>query len=172
MEWFNVGRIVNTHGIRGELRILSTTDFEDERFKIGSKLAAFKEGDKQPTWITIGSLRRHKNFILVTFEGLENMNLVEPFKGGMLKVTMDQLADDELRENEYYHFEIKDCEVFSEEGELIGVVTDILETGANDVWEVKAASGKNHYIPYIEDVVKEIDVDEKKIVIHVMEGLL
>ncbi|MER1955962.1 MAG: ribosome maturation factor RimM [Solibacillus sp.] len=172
MEWFNVGRIVNTHGIRGELRVISTTDFEDERFAVGAKLAAFKKDDKHPTWVTIGTSRRHKNFILVTFEGMENINLVEPFKEGLLKITMDQLADDELDENEYYHFEIKDCEVYSEEGELIGVVTDILETGANDVWEVKAESGKKYYIPYIEDVVKEIDVDEKKIIIHVMEGLL
>ncbi|AMO84667.1 ribosome maturation factor RimM [Solibacillus sp. FSL W7-1472] len=172
MEWFNVGRIVNTHGIRGELRILSTTDFEEERFAVGSKLAAFKKDDKKPTWVTISSSRRHKNFILVTFEGMENINLVEPFKEGLLKVSMDQLAEDELEDNEYYHFEIKDCEVFSEEGELIGVVTDILETGANDVWEVKAQNGKKHYIPYIEDIVKDIDVDEKKIIIHVMEGLL
>lgn len=172
MEWFNVGRIVNTHGIRGELRILSTTDFEEERFAVGTKLAAFKKDDKKPTWVTISSMRRHKNFILVTFEGMENINLVEPFKEGLLKVSMDQLAEDELAENEYYHFEIKECEVFSEEGELIGVVTDILETGANDVWEVKASNGKKYYIPYIDDVVKEIDIDEKKIIIHVMEGLL
>ena len=172
MEWFNVGRIVNTHGVRGELRILSTTDFEDERFAVDNKLAAFGPNDNKPTWVTIKTVRRHKNFILVTLEGLENINLVERFKGGLLKVTMDQLAEDELAENEYYHFEIIDCEVFSEEGELIGTVSDILETGANDVWEIKAKGGKNHYIPYIEDVVKEINVDEKKIIIHVMEGLL
>lgn len=172
MQWFNVGRIVNTHGIRGELRIISTTDFEEERFAVGSKLAAFKKDDKKPTWITINSARRHKNFILVTFEGMENINLVEPFKEGMLKISNDQLADDELGEHEYYYFEIKDCEVFSEEGELIGVITEILQTGANDVWEVKAKGGKKHYIPYIEDIVKDINVAEKKITIHVMEGLL
>lgn len=171
MEWFNVGRIVNTHGIRGEVRVISTTDFEDTRFAIGSKLAAFKKDDKRPIWVTVESMRRHKNFILLTFEGMHNINLVEPFKEGLLKVTMDQLAEDELEENEYYYFEIKDCEVFSEEGERIGVITDILQTGANDVWEVKGAK-KMHYIPYIEDVVKEIDVDNKKITIHVMEGLL
>ncbi|MEO4053548.1 ribosome maturation factor RimM [Solibacillus sp. CAU 1738] len=171
MEWFNVGRIVNTHGIRGEVRVISTTDFEETRFAIGNKLAVFKKDDKRPIWVTIESARRHKNFILLTFEGLNNINLVEPFKEGLLKVSKDQLADDELDENEYYHFEIKDCEVYSEEGELIGVVSDILETGANDVWEI-TAKGKKHYIPYIADVVKEIDVDEKKIIIHVMEGLL
>lgn len=172
VEWFNVGRIVNTHGVRGEIRVLSTTDFEDQRFKVGNKLAAFKKNDKKPTWVTIESVRRHKNFILLTFEGLHNINLVEPFKEGLLKVSKDQLAEDELAENEYYHFEIIDCEVFSEEGERIGIVTDILSPGANDVWEIKDAKGKKQYIPYIEDIVKEINVEDKKIIIHVMEGLL
>lgn len=171
MEWFNVGRIVNTHGIRGEVRVISTTDFEETRFAVGSKLAVFKKDDKRPIWVTVESARRHKNFILLTFEGLNNINLVEPFKEGLLKVSKDQLAEDELDENEYYHFEIKDCEVYSEKGDLIGVVSDILETGANDVWEIKS-KGKKHYIPYIADVVKEIDIDNKKIIIHVMEGLL
>ncbi|MGE7693471.1 ribosome maturation factor RimM [Lysinibacillus sp. NPDC094177] len=171
MEWFNVGRIVNTHGIRGEVRILSTTDFEEERFAVGMKLAAFKKDDKKPTWVTIESMRRHKNFILLTFEGMNNINLVEPFKEGMLKITKDQMTDDLLEENEYFFHEIIGCTIVSEEGETIGAITDILQTGANDVWVVKGAK-KEHYIPYIEDIVKEIDINEKKIVIHVMEGLL
>ncbi|CAM5186984.1 Ribosome maturation factor RimM OS=Ureibacillus acetophenoni OX=614649 GN=rimM PE=3 SV=1 [Ureibacillus acetophenoni] len=172
MEWFNVGRIVNTHGIKGEVRVISTTDFEETRFAPGNRLAVFKKDDKKPIWVTVESARRHKNFILLTFEGLNNINLVEPFKEGLLKVTKDQLDEDELGENEFYYFEIIGCEVFSEEGEHLGVITEILETGANDVWELKAPTGKKHYIPYIEDVVKEIDIDEKKITIHVMEGLL
>ncbi|MCY9545811.1 ribosome maturation factor RimM [Lysinibacillus xylanilyticus] len=171
MEWFNVGRIVNTHGIRGEVRVLSTTDFEEERFAVGIKLAAFKKDDKKPTWVTIESMRRHKNFILLTFEGMNNINLVEPFKEGMLKITKDQMTDDLLEENEYFYHDIIGCTIVSEEGETIGAVTDILQTGANDVWVVKGTK-KEHYIPYIEDIVKEIDIDEKKIVIHVMEGLL
>ncbi|MGE7909056.1 ribosome maturation factor RimM [Lysinibacillus xylanilyticus] len=171
MEWFNVGRIVNTHGIRGEVRVLSTTDFEEERFAVGIKLAAFKKDDKKPTWVTIESMRRHKNFILLTFEGMNNINLVEPFKEGMLKITKDQMTDDLLEENEYFFHDIIGCTIVSEEGETIGAVTDILQTGANDVWVVKGTK-KEHYIPYIEDIVKEIDIDEKKIVIHVMEGLL
>lgn len=171
MEWFNVGRIVNTHGIRGEVRVLSTTDFEEERFTVGNKLAAFKKDDNKPTWVTIESVRRHKNFILLTFEGMNNINLVEPFKEGMLKVTKDQMSDDLLEENEFFFHEIIGCTVISEEGETIGVVADILQTGANDVWVVKGTK-KEHYIPYIEDIVKDIDVMDKKIVIHVMEGLL
>lgn len=172
MQWFNVGRIVNTHGIRGEVRVISSTDFEETRFAPGSRLAIFKKDEKKPTWVTVKSSRRHKNFILLAFEGLENINLVEPFKEGVLKVTKDQLADDELGEHEYYYFEILDCKVYSEDGEYIGMVTDILQTGANDVWEIEDEKEKKHYIPYIEDVVKEVDVDNKKITIHVMEGLL
>lgn len=172
MQWFNVGRVVNTHGIRGEVRVISTTDFEEERFAIGNRIAIFKKDAKKPEWVTIESKRRHKNFILLTFEGMYNINLVEQFKEGMIKVTKDQMGENELGENEFYHFEIVDCTVFSEEGEEIGVVSEILQTGANDVWEIKAKDGKKHYIPYIEDVVKDINVDEKKITIHVMEGLL
>ncbi|MGE7089917.1 ribosome maturation factor RimM [Lysinibacillus sp. NPDC048646] len=172
MEWFNVGRIVNTHGIRGEVRILSTTDFEEQRFAVGNKLAAFKKDDKKPTWVTIESVRRHKNFILLTFEGMHNINLVEPFKEGMLKVTKDQMEDDLLEENEYFYHDIIGCSVISEEGETIGEIKDILETGANDVWVIKGVKGKEHYIPYIEDIVKDINIDEKVITIHVMEGLL
>ena len=171
LEWFNVGRIVNTHGIRGEVRVISSTDFEDVRFAPGSKLAVFKKDDKKPIWVTVESARRHKNFILLTFDGLNNINLVEHFKEGMLKITKDQLDEDVLEENEFYYFEIIGCVVVSEEGEHMGVVTEILETGANDVWEVKDSNGKKHYIPYIEDVVKDINLDEKKITIHVMEGL-
>lgn len=172
MEWFNVGRVVNTHGIRGEVRVLSTTDFEEERFSVGNRIAVFKKDAKKPDWLIIESIRRHKNFILLTFEGLYNINLVEQYKEGMIKITRDQMNEDELDEHEYYYSDIEGCTVFSEEGEEIGVITEILETGANDVWEIKAKGGKKHYIPYIEDVVKNIDVDEKKIIIHVMDGLL
>lgn len=172
MEWLNVGRIVNTHGIRGEVRVISSTDFEDIRFKKGAKLAIFKKDESTPTWVTVENARRHKNFILLTFEGYNNINLVEQFKNSQLKISKDQLEEDELGENEYYFSDIIGCQVYSEEAEHLGEITDILQTGANDVWELKDKKGKKHYIPYIEDVVKEVDVDNKKITIHVMEGLL
>lgn len=170
MEWFNVGKIVNTHGIRGEVRVLSRTDFPDERFAVGTKLGLFKPDAKKPLMVTIASHRQHKNFELVTFEGYPNINDVVEFKDSYLRIAEHDLTD--LEDHAYYHHEILNCTVYSEEGREIGIVTDILETGANDVWEVTPKAGKKHYIPYIEDVVKEIDVDEKKITIEVLEGLL
>lgn len=74
---------------------------------------------------------------------MNNINLVEPFKEGMLKITKDQMADDLLTENEYYFHEIIGCAVVSEDGETIGEIKDILQTGANDVWVVKAAKKKS-----------------------------
>lgn len=170
VEWFNVGKIVNTHGILGEVRVLSRTDFPEERFAVGMKLGLFKKNEKKPIMVTIASHRQHKNFELLTFEGYPHINDVAEFKDSYLRIAEHDLTD--LEENAYYHHEILGCEVYSTEGDLIGKVTEILETGANDVWEVTPESGKKHYIPYIEDVVKEIDIDEKKIVIEVLEGLL
>ncbi|ETT85833.1 ribosome maturation factor RimM [Viridibacillus sp. FSL R5-0477] len=170
MEWYNVGKIVNTHGIRGEVRVISQTDFPEERYVVGEQIALFKKDSKKPLRLTIASARAHKNFILLTFEGYPNINDVEDFRDGILKVSEKQLS--ELADDEYYYHEIIGCTVFDEEGTEIGQVKEIFETGANDVWTLKGVNGKDQYIPVIDDVIKEIDVDEKKIIIHVMDGLL
>lgn len=170
-EWFNVGKIVNTHGIRGEVRVISRTDFPEERYATGSTLYLFGEKKQDPKELIVKTYRRHKQFDLVSFEGYPNINDVEPFKGCLLKVHKDQLGD--LDDGEFYYHEIIGCEVFSEAGKKIGVVKDILSPGANDVWVVrKDGSTKEVYIPYIDDVVKEIDVENKIITIHILEGLL
>ncbi|MCG3090125.1 ribosome maturation factor RimM [Sporosarcina cyprini] len=170
MQWFNVGKIVNTHGIRGEVRVISRTDFPEERYAVGSKLALFLPNEKKPLTLTVATHRRHKNFDLLTFEGHMNINDVEKYRDGILKVSEEQLGD--LEEGEFYYHEIIGCTVFTDSGEELGKVTEILETGSNDVWTVTPEKGKPHYIPYIEDVVKEVDIEEKKIIIEPMEGLL
>jgi 16S rRNA processing protein RimM len=169
-KWFNVGKIVNTHGIKGEVRVISRTDFPEERYAIGNTLYIWKEGSKQPIEVKVTSHRTHKSFDLLTFEGYHNVNEVEPFKGALLKVPEEQLG--ELEENEYYYHEIIGCTVVSEDGEEIGKIKEILSPGANDVWVVKRPNGKEAYIPYIEQVVLKVDVKEKLVTIHVMEGLL
>lgn len=170
MEWFNVGTIVNTHGIKGEVRVMSKTDFPDERYEVGSELAIFMPKSKTPTFVKVISHRKHKNFDLLMFEGYPNINDVEKFRDGVIKVSEKELT--ELGENEFYYHEIIGCRVITETGDEIGTVSEIIETGANDVWEVTPAEGKPHYIPYIEDVVKDIDIDKQIITIELMDGLL
>ncbi|MBS4193961.1 ribosome maturation factor RimM [Lederbergia citri] len=170
MNWFNVGKIVNTHGIKGEVRVISKTDFPEERYSPGSTLYLFLPKTKEPIELIVKSHRTHKNFDLLTFENYFNINDVEPFKDGILKVSEEQLND--LSEGEYYFYEIIGCTVVTEDEEEIGVVKEILTPGANDVWVVKGKDGKELLIPYIDDVVIDISVENKRIIINPIEGLL
>ena len=169
-KWFNVGKIVNTQGIKGEVRVISTTDFPEERYKKGNVLFLFLPKNETPVQLTIKSHRKHKNFDLLLFEGYENINEVEKFRDGIIKVPESQLG--ELEEGEFYFHEIVGCLVFTKDGEEVGKVMEILTPGANDVWVVKGKQGKEILIPYIDDVVKKVDLKEKIILIDPMEGLL
>ena len=91
-KWFNVGKIVNTHGVKGEIRVVSRTDFPEERYKVGNTLYISNEKGGEPFPVKITSHRQHKTFDLLTFEGYGNVNEVEQFKGSLLKVPEDQLG--------------------------------------------------------------------------------
>jgi 16S rRNA processing protein RimM len=171
VNWFNVGKVVNTHGIKGEIRVISSTDFPEERYKIGNTLFLFMDEKKEPIELKVATHRSHKNFELLTFEGHQDINIVEKFKGGVLKVPESQLNPLEA-DNEFYFHEIIGCDVFTIDGVEIGRIKEILTPGANDVWVIKGKGGKEILIPFIEPVVKQIDVKNKKILIEPMEGLL
>ncbi|WP_059104641.1 ribosome maturation factor RimM [Shouchella shacheensis] len=167
--WFNVGKLVNTHGVRGEVRVLSTTDFAEERYAAGSTLKIAPDARSDGVQVVVRSHRIHKNFDLLTFEGMNNINDVEGYKGQFLFVSKKDLS--ELEEHEFYHHEIVGCTVVSDEGEELGKVKEIFETGANDVWVVQRKGKKDLLLPYIEEAIKEVDVEERVIQVHVMEGL-
>ncbi|SPT92823.1 16S rRNA-processing protein RimM [Bacillus subtilis] len=120
--------------------------------------------------VTVNTHRLHKQFHLLQFKERQNLNEVEELKNAIIKVPEEELG--ELNEGEFYFHEIIGCEVFTEEGELIGKVKEILTPGANDVWVIGRKGKKDALIPYIESVVKHIDVREKKIEIELMEGLI
>lgn len=166
-QMFTIGKIVNTHGIKGEVKVVRISDFE-ERFNPGQTVYAIK--DDKSIELTIAAHRLHKGFDLIQFKDYANINLVESFKGCKLKILEDQLT--ELEENEFYYHEIIGCEVYTVEDIKLGKVKEILSPGANDVWVVKQERGKDLLIPYIEDVVTEVDIEAKRIVIQPMEGLL
>lgn len=165
---FNVGKIVNTHGIHGEVKVYQISDFK-ERFEVGKKL--YLAQDKKPVQeVIITGHRLHKGFLLLKFDGFDNINDVESLKGSHLQITEEQLTD--LAQDEYYYHEIIDCAVFTTSNEHIGEVKEILSPGANDVFVVAGETGKETLIPNIKSVVKSIDVTKKEIVIEPMEGLL
>ena len=164
-----VGKIVKTHSLKGEVKVISSTDFEEERFKKGSKLLITR-GNQLIREVVVQSYRNHKNFLLVKFEGIDSVEEAEKLKNLQIKIDSDEVG--ELEENEFYFHQIIGCEVFDENDKNLGEIIDILTPGANDVWVIKGENGKEILIPYIEDVVKKIDITSKKVNIEVMEGLI
>lgn len=171
-KYYTVGKIVNTHGLAGEVRVITISDFKEERYKPGAVLYYFADPQaEEGKPLTVSSWRTHKQFDLLKFEGHHSIHDVEKYKGGWLKVKEDQRQP--LPEGEFYFDEIIGCEVVTEEGQRIGQVVSILTPGANDVWVVQPHKGKKEIlIPYIDEIVKEVDPEEKRIKIHVIEGLL
>nr|WP_217586219.1 ribosome maturation factor RimM [Lentibacillus saliphilus] len=165
---YNVGKIVNTQGIKGDVKVVRITDFED-RFNVGNTVYAVMN-DGTHVGLEIDRHRIHKGFDILHFSGYDNINDVEHFKGVQLTIKETQLT--ELEDGEYYYHDIIGCDVWTTEQEKLGTVKEILSPGANDVWVVKREKGKDVLIPYIADVVKVVDVPNKRISIDVMEGML
>ncbi|WP_040980070.1 ribosome maturation factor RimM [Oceanobacillus jeddahense] len=166
-EKLKIGKIVNTHGIRGEVKVLRITDFE-ERFTPGNEVIITSE--QRDITLTIDSHRIHKGFDLITFKDYTNVNDVEQWKG--MNLYIDQSQAEELEEDAYYYHEIIGCQVQTVEGEELGKVKEILSPGANDVWVVQRPGKKDLLLPYIEDVVKKVNTQDGIISVELMEGML
>ncbi|QGS37331.1 ribosome maturation factor RimM [Aerococcus viridans] len=171
-QYYLVGKIVNTQALRGEVRVMATTDFPEERFKIGAILAIFN-GNKLVETVEVDGHRLHKNFNLLHFKGKDNINNVEKFKGFDLKVAGTEREADELDENEFYYDDIIGLEVYTTDETYLGKVREITSLPSNDVWAIQRPNkGKDILIPYIEDIVLEIDLDDNRVVIDPMDGLI
>ena len=167
---YNVGKVVNTHGIRGELKILPQTDFPEERFAKGSRLVLAEPEGSRTVPVEVEGARPHKNVYILKLKGYDNINEVLPYKGWMLKVSENERKP--LAEGEYYYNEIIGCRVVTDEGQELGVIRDILAPGANHVWVVERPAGKPVLLPVIDDVILEVDVQSKRVLVHLMEGLI
>lgn len=167
MDFYNVGKIVNTHGIRGDVRVMPTTDFVAERFAKGRDLYLQQAGE--PLKLIVESARQHKGFILVKFVGYDNINDVQAFRDHELMVSgKDQQP---LEDGQYYYHQIIGLSVKTVDGEELGTIKEILSPGANDVWVVQRDGKKDLLLPVIDDVVKDVDLDAGEVTVELMEGL-
>lgn len=168
MNYFNVGKIVNTQGLQGELRVMSVTDFADERFKKGAILSLFNEKNQFVMEVEIANHRKQKNFDIIKFKGLYHINDVEKYKGFTLKVAEENLTD--LEDDEFYYHEIIGLDVY-ENDVLIGQIKEILQPGANDVWVVARRGKRDLLLPYIPPVILNVDIANNRVDVEIMEGL-
>ncbi|GMA49074.1 ribosome maturation factor RimM [Alicyclobacillus contaminans] len=169
--YFSVGLIVGTHGIRGEVKVLSKTDFPERRFKPRSELWLRKEGQDPHQSLVVRSARPHKNVWLVAFEGYQDINRVEGWRGMQLCVPESKLMP--LPEGTYYIHQLVGLDVHTDDGKYVGKLVDVLMPGANDVYVVRGPlQKKDVLIPAIADVVQEVNLERGTMTVHLLPGLL
>ncbi|MGX7108313.1 ribosome maturation factor RimM [Facklamia miroungae] len=171
MQYYQVARIVNTFGIKGQVKVLMDTDFIEERFAEGNRLFILKDG-KSIQEVTVQSIQDHKGSYLVKFKEYNNINEVEFFKGLTLAISAQD--QQELEEDAYYHHQIIGLSVYTMQNQKLGTIKEIISLGSNDVWVVKAdkANQKDILLPFINDVVKEVNLNEGIVRVELMEGLV
>ena len=168
-DLFRIGQITSAHGIRGDVKVFPVTS-EPDRFLDMDRVLVAREGEEEHVKeYTITKASHFKNLILLHLKGVEDRNQAELMAGLSLWVRREDALP--LDEDEYYFKDLLDCDVVDENGEVVGTVVDVMETGANDVLVVEDTEGKEILLPIIEDCVLDIDVEKQKITIRWMEGL-
>lgn len=166
-QFLRVGVISSTHGIRGEVKVYPTTD-DPERFLDLDEVIL--DTGREHKILEIEGVKFFKNQVILKFKGYDNINDIEKYLKKDLLVDREHAV--ELGENENFIADLIDMEVVTDEGKVLGTLTDVIETGANDVYAVKTPEGKEILLPAIRDCILDVNVDEKRMTVHVMEGLL
>lgn len=165
-DLLKVGVITSTHGIRGEVKVFPTTD-DAKRFK---KLKnVILDNGKEKIDMEIASVRFFKNMVILKFKGIDDINDVEKYKKAELYVTRENAVP--LKKDEYFIADLIGVEVTSDEGEALGVIDDVLQTGANDVYVIKKAGCQDLLVPAIKACIKEVDIENQKMIVHLLAGL-
>ncbi len=166
-KYLRVGVIANTHGVRGEVKVYPTTE-DIKRFDY-LKEAVIDTG-KEKINVNVTGVKYFKNMVILKFEQYDNMDQVIPLKGMDLLVTRENAIP--LAEGEHYIVDMIGCKIITDEGNTLGELTDVMQTGANDVYVVKTTDGKEVLLPAIKECVLEKDIENKVIKVHIMKGLL
>ncbi|MDY3887791.1 MAG: ribosome maturation factor RimM [Agathobacter sp.] len=166
IDMFRVGVITQPHGVRGEMKVFPTTD-DPRRFE--DLDTVILDTGKEKRNLTIQSVKYQKNLVILKCKEVNDRNEVELLRKAELYVTRDQAV--ELEEGEYFIADLLGCKVVSDEGEDLGVLDDVLQTGANDVYSVKKKGEKELLIPVIPQCVLNVDIEKKEILVHLLEGL-
>lgn len=166
-DLLKVGVITTTHGVRGEVKVYPTTD-EPERF-LDLEYVLLDTG-KELRRLDIKNVRFFKNLVILKFDGIDNINDIEKYKGKRLLVDREHAV--KLKKDEYFIADMIGMDVFTEDGELFGALKDVMETGANDVYIIEMSDGKEVLVPAIKQCILDVDIENRKMVIHLLEGLV
>ena len=157
VEKVKIAKIVNTHGVRGEVKAVALSDFPD---RYSSLKEVYIEKNNSYRECTVEGIRWSNKYLLIKFEGIENLEQAALLKNKYLEVDFEDTVP--LPEGTYYLFEIMGLKVFDSEGKYLGIIQDILQTSANDVYVAKQENDKELLIPALRKIVRDVDLQNKK----------
>ena len=166
-EYFEIGQIVNTFGIKGFVKVKPFTD-DLERFE--ELKSVFVVKSKELIEKQIEEVKYHKNLVLIKFKGIEDLNMAEKLKGCYIKINRKDAR--KLPEDTYFIADLIGANVYDEDGNLLGKVDDIYNNKVHDIYVIKDDLGKQILLPSTKEVIKDIDIDNDKIVVHLINGLI
>lgn len=167
-DLFQVGVIASTHGIKGEVKVFPTTD-DPERYSYLKDVIL--DTGKEKIEMKISGVKYFKQYVIVKFKGINDINDIEKYKGSTLWVTRENAVP--LAENEYFIADLIGMCVVTDDGKKFGELKDVMKTGANDVYVVETYEDKKEVLlPVIDECVLDVDLEKEVITVHIMEGLL
>ena len=166
-EYFEIGQIVNTSGLKGEIKV---KPFTDDITKFNDFKTIYVSIKKELKEFKVEKVRFSKNMVFLKLKGIDTIEEAENYRNLYIKRKRDK--DEEIEEDTYYIVDILGCKVFTDEQKELGEVIDVFSTGSNDVYVVKDELGKQVLLPAIKDVIKNVDIENKLITVHLMEGLI
>ena len=161
-----VGQIVNTYGIKGFVKVVPLVD-NNNQFKNFKKL--YIQEKKNLNELNIEEVKFSKNLVLLKFKGIDTIEQAEELRNYYLQA---KRSDIKLEKGAYFIVDLIGLEVYTEEGNLLGILKEVLQPGANDVYVVEDEAKKQILLPVIPDVVKKVDIDGKKVIVKLLEGLI
>ena len=166
-DLLQVGIITSTHGVRGEVKVYPSTD-DPRRFRRLREVVL--DTGREKLNLEIEGVKFFKQFVILKFKGLDNINDIEKYRQKSLYVTRKNAV--RLQRDEYFIADLIGLKVQDEDGAELGTVKDVIETGANDVYEVEMADGRSLLLPAIKQCILNVDVENGMMQVHVLEGLL
>lgn len=166
MDLLEVGKIVNTHGLRGEVKVVPWTDYP-EVFEDIESVYIKKKSDYER--LDLAGIKYQKNNLIIRFVQIKDINEAEKYKNQVLYAEREALG--ELPEGVYYIADLIGLDVIKEDGERVGVIADVFNTGSSDIYEVKRDGKKNLLLPVIDEVVLNVDMENRRVTVRMMEGL-
>ena len=166
-DLLKVGVITTTHGVRGEVKVYPTTD-DAERF-LDLDYVLLDTG-RELRRLDIQNVKFFKNLVILKFDSIDNINDIEKYKGHDLWIPREE--GQSLEDNEYYIADLLGMRVLLEDGSEFGTLKDVMETGANDVYVVQDAQGKELLLPAIHQCILDVDIEKNIMTVHLMKGLV